>query len=257
VTGVVYRQDDHVVTITLNRPDQMNAIDTEMTNELRDAVDRFEADDTAWVAILTGAGERAFCAGMDLKAFAAGDGPRILGGRGHFGGFVNRPERVKPIIAAVNGFALAGGCELALACELIVAAEHARFGTPEAKRGIFPGAGGIFRLTQQLTRAQALQMLLTADPIDANTALDWGLINRVVPANDLLAEANALAAAVCANAPLAIRETMRVSNAAHDLTADALWKLTNERFAILEASNDAAEGVAAFAQKRSANWTAT
>jgi enoyl-CoA hydratase/carnithine racemase len=251
---VHYVSEGHVVTITLDRPDQMNSINSEMTNELRAAVDRFEGDSEAWVAILTATGNRAFCAGMDLKAFADGEGPAILGGRGHFAGFVQRPERVKPIIAAVNGVALAGGCELVLACELVVAVEHARFGTPEVKRGIFAGAGGIFRFAQRLTRAQAMEVLLTGDAIDATTALAWGVVNRVVAPDDLMPTAHGLAQAICANAPLSVRETLRVANASAQLSEAELWALTNERFAFLGATNDAAEGVRAFAEKRPPEW---
>jgi enoyl-CoA hydratase len=192
---------------------------------------------------------------MDLKAFAAGEGPQILGGVGHFGGFVNRPTRSKPIIAAVSGYALAGGCELALACELIIASDTARFGLPEVKRGIYAGAGGIFRLIHRLTRAQAMQMLLTGDTIDATTALQWGLVNLVVPANNLLTTARALARTIAENAPLSIQETLRVANASLDNTEEELWTRTNEGFGRLAASLDAAEGVAAFAEKREAIWT--
>jgi enoyl-CoA hydratase/carnithine racemase len=255
--SVSYERDGHVVTITLERPEHMNSIDVAMTDALRSAVDRFEQDTDARVGILTGAGDRAFCAGMDLKAFGAGQGPLILGGIGHFGGFVNRPNRTKPIIAAVNGFALAGGCELALACELIIASDDARFGTPEVKRSIFAGAGGIFRLTQRLTRAQAMEILLTGDAIDAATALRWGLINQVVPKNASWARPGQLAARIVANAPLSIQETLRVANATTDHTEEELWALTNERFAMLATSNDAAEGIASFTEKRPAKWTAT
>lgn len=157
----------------------------------------------------------------------------------------------------MNGFALAGGCELALACELIVASDTARFGTPEVKRGIYAGAGGIFRLARRLTRAQAMEILLTGDPIDSATALQWGLINQVVPQADLMTAARKLADRITVNAPLSVQETLRVANAANDKTEEELWALTNERFAFLSDSRDAAEGVAAFAEKRPPVWTAS
>lgn len=251
---VRYAAEGEVVTITLDRPAQRNAIDAAASRELRDAVGRFEADAAARVAILTATGDRAFCAGMDLKAFAAGEGPAILDGPGGFAGFTARP-RTKPVIAAVNGDALAGGCEIVLACDLVVAAEQARFGLPEVKRGLFAASGGAFRLPRAIPPVRALELLLTGDPIDARTALELGLVNRVVPAAGLLEAARELARRICVNAPLAVRETLAIARAAHGLSDAELWERTGEAWTRIAASADAREGPLAFAEKRPPRWT--
>lgn len=253
---VLYELSERIATITINRPGQMNAIDAAATRSLRDAVQRFESDEDAWVAIITGAGDRAFCAGMDLKAFAAGEESEILGGPGHFGGFV-RADTSKPIIAAVNGFALAGGCEIVLACDLVVASETARFGTPEVKRGIFAGAGATFRLPRRLPPAIAMEMLLTGDPIDARVACDLGLVNRVVPAVDVMAEARTLAERITANAPLPVRESLRLARSADDHPETDLWDQNQTAWNRISRTDDAAEGPRAFAEKRPPTWTGT
>jgi enoyl-CoA hydratase/carnithine racemase len=252
---VRYELADHIAVITLDRPDQRNAIDAVMAAALRAAVDRFEAEPEAYVAILTGSGERAFCAGMDLKAFAAGAGPAILEGPGGFAGFTHHP-RTKPVIAAVNGPALAGGCELVLACDLVVAAEHAMFGLPEVKRGLFSASGGALRLPRMIARAHALELLLTGDSIDARTALELGLINRVVAPELLLESARDLARRICANAPLAVRETLALARAVFSLPEEQLQARNDAAWARIKASADAAEGPLAFAQKRPAVWKA-
>lgn len=246
---------DRVATITLDRPARRNAIDAAMTAALRAAFDRFEADDDALVAILTASGERAFCAGMDLKAFAAGEGPAILEGPGGFAGFTHCP-RTKPVIAAVNGAALAGGCEIVLACDLVVAADHATFGLPEVRRGLFATSGGVLRLPRMIARARALELLLTGDVIDAPTALAFGLLNRVVPPGRLMETARDLALRICANAPLAVRETLALSRAVFSLPEDQLQARNNAAWARIAASDDASEGPRAFAEKRPAIWKA-
>jgi len=182
---VRYEIRDRIAIITLDRPDQRHAIDATMTAALRTALDRYETDREALVAIVTASGDRAFCAGMDLKAFANGEGPAILEGPGGFAGFTHYP-RTKPCIAAVNGAALAGGCEIVLGRHDQVAGEHARFGLPEVKRGLFAASGGVLRLPRLIPRARALELLLTGDAIDAGTARDLGLINRVVPHGELV-----------------------------------------------------------------------
>lgn len=250
---VRYEVADRVATVTLDRPARRNAIDAAMTAALRAAFDRFEADDEALVAILTASGERAFCAGMDLKAFAAGEGPVILEGPGGFGGFTHHP-RTKPVIAAVNGAALAGGCELVLSCDLVVAADHATFGLPEVKRGLFATSGGVLRLPRMIPRARALEMLLTGDVIDAPTALAFGLINRVVPPGQLTEIARGLALRICANAPLAVRETLALARAAFALPEEQLQARNDAAWARVAASEDASEGPRAFAEKRPASW---
>lgn len=250
---VRYEVDDRIATVTIDRPDQRNAIDAATTAALRSSFDRFEADPDALVAILTASGDRAFCAGMDLKAFSAGEGPAILDGPGGFAGFTHHP-RTKPVIAAVNGAALAGGCELVLSCDLAVAAEHAIFGLPEVKRGLFASSGGVLRLPRMIARARALEMLLTGDAIDARSAHDLGLINRVVPLEQLPGAARSLAARICANAPLAVRETLALARAVFSLPEDQVKARNDAAWARIAASEDAREGPLAFAEKRPATW---
>jgi enoyl-CoA hydratase/carnithine racemase len=249
---VGHHSADGIVTITLDRPERRNAVDAATTAALREAMDRFEADGEARVAILTGAGDRAFCAGMDLKAFLAGEGPEIIEGRGGFAGFTAYP-RTKPVIAAVNGPALAGGCEIVLACDLVVMAEHATLGLPEVKRGLFAASGGALRLPGMIPRVRALELLLTGDPVDAATALALGLVNRVVPADGLLAEAMALAARIRENAPLAVRATLEVARAAAGPSSKQ-WRASDAAWARIAVSEDAREGPAAFAEKRPPRW---
>lgn len=250
---VRYEVLDRVATITLDRPGVRNAIDAATTTGLREAMGRFEDDSQVLVAILTGSGGLAFCAGMDLKAFAAGEGPAILEGPGGFAGFTHLP-RTKPVIAAVNGAALAGGCELVLSCDLVVAAEHATFGLPEVKRGLFAVSGGVLRLPRMISRARALELLLTGDAIDARAAHELGLINRVVPRELLLETTRDLARRICANAPLAVRETLALARAVFSLPEDQLQARNDAAWSRIAASEDALEGPRSFAEKRPANW---
>jgi enoyl-CoA hydratase/carnithine racemase len=244
---------DGIATLTLDRPDQRNAINAAVAAGLLAAMDRFEADAGARVAVLTAAGDKAFCSGMDLKAFAAGEGPAIFGGRGGFAGFTRYP-RTKPVIAAVNGAVLAGGCELVLACDLVVAADTAVFGQPEVKRGLFAAAGGAIRLPRTIPRVRAMELLLTGDPIDARTALELGLVNRVVPLAALPEAARDLARRICANAPLAVRETLAIARRAGEPGGGDLWELNDTAWERVAASEDASEGPRAFAEKRPARW---
>ncbi|MHB8834103.1 MAG: enoyl-CoA hydratase-related protein [Candidatus Methylomirabilia bacterium] len=250
---VRYEVSERIATITLDRPAQRHAIDAAMTAALRSAMDRFEADREALVAVLTASGDRAFCAGMDLKAFAAGEGPAILEGPGGFAGFTHRP-RTKPCIAAVNGAALAGGCEIVLACDLVVASENALFGFPEVRRGLFASSGGVLRLPLLIPRARALELLLTGEAIDAGTAHDLGLINTVVPHGRLPEAAADLARRICANAPLAVRETLALARALFTLPEEQLQARNDAAWARVAASEDAREGPRAFAEKRPALW---
>jgi enoyl-CoA hydratase/carnithine racemase len=250
---VLYEVAGGVATLTLDRPAARNAVDAATTAALHAAMGRFEADAGALVAILTGSGDRAFCAGVDLRAFGAGEGPAILEGPGGFAGFTHRP-RTKPVVAAVNGAALGGGCELVLACDLAVAAEHALFGFPEVKRGLFATSGGALRLPRLIPRAAALEMLLTGEPVDARTALGFGLVNRVVPAARVLETARSLALAIAANAPLAVRETLALARAVFALPEAQLQARNNEAWTRVAASEDAREGPRAFAEKRPAVW---
>lgn len=250
---VRYEVTERIAVITLDRPARRHAIDAAMTAALRAALDRFENDREALVAILTATGDRAFCAGMDLKAFADGEGPSILEGPGGFAGFTHYPRR-KPCIAAVNGAALAGGCEIVLACDLVVAAEHAVFGLPEVKRGLFAASGGVLRLPRMIARAHALELLLTGDVIDAGTARELGLINKVVPQGLLLETARELARRICANAPLAVRETLALARAVFSLPEEQLQARNDAAWARIAATADAEEGPRAFAAKRPALW---
>jgi len=252
---ILYEVKDHVAVITFNRPQQRNAFDADMTQEMLAVMDRFEADEEAWAGIVTGAGERAFCAGMDLKAFAAGEGPAILHGRGGFAGFVTYP-RTKPIIAAVNGAALAGGCEIVLSCELVCAVESALFGQPEVKRGLYAGAGGAFRLPRSMPKARAMEILLTGEPIDAHAAYLLGFINAVVPTDKLMEAAMDLARRICVNAPLGVRANLALARVAFDMTDEELWQKNADIWQGIIQSTDAAEGPVAFAEKREPKWKA-
>jgi enoyl-CoA hydratase/carnithine racemase len=253
MSAVERERRGHVEILTINRPEARNAINGEVTKALSAAFDELATDDDGWVVILTGEGDKSFSAGMDLKAFASGEGGDIMGVPGGFAGITQRTFP-KPIIAAVNGTCLAGGCEIMLSCDLVVAAEHATFGIPEAKRGLVAGAGGLFRLPKRLPRAIAMELGLTGDPIDASRALQLGLINRVVPAGKLIDEAMALADAIAENAPLAVRWTKRIMREAADLTDEEGWKLNAEAVAAVFSSADAMEGPVAFAEKRKPNW---
>jgi enoyl-CoA hydratase/carnithine racemase len=235
-----------VALIRLNRPELRNAVNLALTAELRAALARLEGDPALRVAVLTGAG-RLFCAGMDLGAFAAGERPG-LGDPDHFAGFVGA-KRSKPIIAAVNGGAVAGGFEIVLACDMAVAEEGAIFSLPEVKRGIIAAGGGAFRLPQRLPAAIASEMLLTGDPITAERAAALGLVNAVVPGANLMATALGLANRIAVNAPMAVRLTREIANGAEDwVRSDAAW-------AKIEASADALEGALAFKEKRAPRWT--
>ena len=252
---VHYEVSDRTAVITIDRPARRNAIDAVLAAALRAATERFEADGEALVAILTGSGDQAFCAGMDLKAFAGGEGPAILERPGGFAGFTHYP-RTKPVIAAVNGVALAGGCEIVLACDLVLAAEHALFGLPEVKRGLFAASGGVLRLPRLIPRARALELLLTGDAIDAPTAYELGLVNKVVPPALLLETARELSRRICANAPLAVRETLALARAVFSVPEEDLLARNDAAWARIAASADAQEGPRAFAEKRPASWKA-
>jgi enoyl-CoA hydratase/carnithine racemase len=249
---VLYEADGDLAVITLNRPERRNAVDAAMTAQLREAIDRLEADARARVGILTGAGDKAFCAGMDLKAFAAGEGAAIIEGRGGFGGFTAYP-RSKPVVAALNGAALGGGCEIVLACDLVVAAEGATLGMPEVRRGLFAASGGALRLPAMIPRVRAMELLLTGDAIAAAAALELGLVNRVVPAARLLEAARELGRRVSANAPLSIQATLAVARAATG-PSEALWSACDSEWHRIARSEDAREGPAAFAAKRPPRW---
>ncbi|MHB8438616.1 MAG: crotonase/enoyl-CoA hydratase family protein [Acidimicrobiales bacterium] len=242
----------HVEIVTINRPEARNAINGDVTAAMDGILNAAEHDDDVWVVVLTGAGDKAFSAGMDLKAFASGNGAGIIDANG----FASITKRAfpKPIVAAVNGTALAGGCEIMLSCDLVVAAEHAVFGIPEVKRGLIAGAGGLIRLPKRIPRAVALELALTGDPIDAQRAYQIGLVNRVVPAQLLMEEAVALAEVIAANAPLAVRCSKKVMLTSSDMTEAEAWSMNDATFGEIFTSADAMEGAVAFAEKRAPNW---
>src|SRR5579862_3606512 len=200
MSAVEYRTEGHLAVITLNRPEARNAVNPEVAHALEEAVDVVEADPDVWLAILTGT-PPAFCAGADLKAVAADGGRGIHTERGGFAGFVKR-GRAKPMIAAVEGPALAGGTEIVLACDLVTASTTATFGIPEVKRSLVAGAGGLFRLGRKIPINIAMELTLTGDPIDAARAHHFGLVNRLVEPGQALDEAISLAEQICANAPI-------------------------------------------------------
>jgi len=242
----------HVEILTLNRPEARNAINSEVTSAMAEALDAIEADDDCWVVVLTGSGDRSFSAGMDLKAFASGEGAGIIDANGFAS--ITRRKFPKPIVCAVNGPALAGGCEIMLSCDLVVAADHATFGIPEVKRGLIAGAGGLIRLPRRIPRAVALELALTGEPIDAQRALQVGLVNRVVPLERLMEEALALAGVIAENAPLAVRCSKKVMLESADLAEAEAWSLNDSTFSHIFTSADAMEGAVAFAEKRKPNW---
>jgi crotonobetainyl-CoA hydratase len=247
----------HVMIVTLNRPRALNAVNAAMTRAVADALERADNDREIRALIITGSGQRAFCAGADLKAVARGEQLTPPGyERFGFAGYVAHFIR-KPTIAAVNGFALGGGTEIALASDLVIAAESAAFGLPEVTRGIFAAAGGAFRLPQQLPWKIGLELLFTGDPIDAATAQRHGLVNRVVPDEQVLPTAIALAQRIAQNAPLSVQASKQLAYGALDDRLpgeDDRWAQNNAVTEWLMSSEDAREGPLAFAEKRQPVW---
>ncbi len=251
---VLYEIRGKTALLTLNRPDRRNAIDAALAQAMSEAMRQMESDDAVQVAVLTGAGDKAFCAGADLNSVAAGNAQSLNVESGGFGGLVRYP-RTKPLIAAVNGFALAGGCELALACDIVIASSTAWFGLPEVTRGLVAAAGGAFRLARVLPPGRAAELMLTGDRMSAEEAAHRGLVTRVVAPDQVLAEAMALAERIAANAPLAIRETLSIFHASLDADDARCWRLSEAAANRVQASDDAIEGARAFTQKRVARWT--
>ena len=248
------RLPGHIALVTLNRPAARNAINGEVASRLEAIVDEIEADPDLWVAVLTGAGRDAFSAGADLKEVSAGRGASLGTERGGLGGFVFR-ERSKPWIAAVNGKALAGGCELMLACDLAVASEDAAFGLPEVLRGLIASAGGLYRLPQAMPPRIALELILTAAQLPAREAKAYGLVNHVVPADQVIDEALALARRITRNAPVAVRESLAIVKRANDLGETELRALSRQGAQRVQATEDFKEGPRAFIEKREPRWT--
>ncbi len=250
--AVEYEVRGNIAIITLTRPEARNAVNADVANGIEEAIDRFEADEAAWVAVLTGRGS-VFCAGADLKAIATGQAASISTAKGGFGGIVTR-ERVKPIIAACDGPALAGGTEIVLSCDLVVASTLAAFGIPEVKRSLIAAAGGLFRLPRVLPRNIAMELALTGDPITAERAFAFGLVNVLCEPGEAVDKAIELAARISVNAPLAVRASRKVLlEGAGAADADA-WALTNAEFAKVARSEDFSEGPRAFIEKRAPQW---
>jgi enoyl-CoA hydratase len=247
---VLTEVSDGVAVITVNRPEARNAVNGAVARGLAAAIDELDARTDVRVLILTGAGGT-FSAGMDLKAFLSGETPNVPG-RG-FGGLVQQPPS-KPVIAAVEGYALAGGFELVLACDLVVASEEAKFGLPEVKRGLVAGAGGLLRLPARIPYHLAMEIALTGDHFTAAHLQAAGLVNAVVPAGQALAGARALAARIALNAPLALAATKRVIVESADWDSAVAFERQGEIIVPVFTSKDAMEGAAAFAEKRAPNW---
>jgi enoyl-CoA hydratase len=248
--AVLTEAADGVLLITLNRPEARNAVNAAVAEGVAAALDRLDGDDSLRVAILTGAGS-SFCAGMDLKAFVAGERPYVAG-RGFAGIAQGRPD--KPIIAAIEGYAVAGGFEVALACDLIVAARDARVGIPEVKRGLVAAAGALIRLPKRIPYHLAMELALTGDPIGAARAQELGIVNRLAEPGEAVAVARELAAAIVANGPLATAASKRIVAAAPDWTEEEAWQRQGEIAGPVMASEDAREGATAFAEKRPPVW---
>jgi len=252
---VEFERREHIAVVTLNRPEARNAISPEVSQAMASILDEIEADTALRAVVLTGRGE-VFSAGADLKVVAQGRANDIARGKGGFAGVVTR-DFPKPIIAAVNGPALAGGFEIVLSCDLVVAADTARFGIPEVKRGLMAAAGGLIRLPKRVPLAIALELAMTGDPIDAARALQLGLVNAVVAADRVVAEAIALAERIGENSPIAVRNSRQLVREAAELSEEAGWARTLELMMPVFESGDSIEGATAFAEKRPAVWRST
>ncbi len=250
---IKYEKQGRLARITINRPDVMNALHPPANQELSKAFDDFDADPECWVAIVTGAGEKAFSAGNDLK-YSAQHGMAGEMGKGGFGGITARFDLFKPVIAAVNGLALGGGFEIALACDIIVAADSARFGLPEPKVGLAALAGGMQRLPRTVPPKIAMGMMLTGKPLSAAEAAQWGIVNEVVPLDGLQACAQRWADEILACSPSSVRATKQVALQSQGLELEESMKKSYPLVGKLFGSEDMMEGVMAFAQKRKPEW---
>lgn len=246
-------REGNILVVTMNRPEVYNAVHVYMHQEMDRCWNEFEADDDLWVAVLTGAGDRAFCAGNDLKATAQGiKGETPASG---FAGLSNRLNREKPIVGAVNGFAMGGGLETALSCDILIAADTAVVSLPEVKVGFFAAAGGVQRLTRQIGRKAAMEMILTGRKVGAEEALRLGIVNEVVPAAQCLDRAMEKAREIAANSPSSIRASLRVLNQLDEMerTLDGIL-LSRPELEKLRQTYDFKEGVQAFVEKRKPEW---
>jgi enoyl-CoA hydratase len=247
---VLTERRDGVLIVTLNRPDARNAVNSAVAQGIADALDVLDDDDALQVGVLTGAG-KGFSAGMDLRAFVQGERPYVEG-RG-FAGITQRAAR-KPLIAAVEGFAVAGGFEIALSCDLIVASRGTRFGIPEVKRGLIAGAGGLLRIPQRVPHGIAMEMALTGDLMQAERGYELGLVNRLTEPGGALDGALELAAAVSVNGPLALAASKEILLQVRDWSEAEFWERQAPTVDRIFASEDAREGATAFAEKRKPVW---
>jgi enoyl-CoA hydratase len=251
-TPVELEHRGRCAVIRINRPEARNAVNGAVAQGIEGAIDKLEADDDVWVGIVTGV-PPVFSAGADLKEINAGNGASLQTERGGFAGIVQR-DRTKPLIAAVDGPALAGGTEIVLACDLVVASTNATFGIPEVKRSLVAGAGGLFRLGRKLPFNIAMELALTGDPITAELAYQHGLVNRLVEPGQALDAALALAEQICANAPLAVRASRKVVVEATQAPDEVGWKMSMDGMAEAVKSEDFREGLTAFIEKRPPQW---
>ena len=247
---------DNIRTITINRPDQLNALNRATILELNKALGEAEADMSIRVVLLTGSGAKAFVAGADIKEFAHFSVPegKALAADGQKQLFDRVEHLGKPVIAAVNGFALGGGLELAMSCHVRIASDNAKMGLPEVSLGVIPGYGGTQRLPRLVGKGKAMEMILSAQMIDANDALQWGLVNRVVPQEQLLSTAHELAVRIMKNSPTALAAAIRAVNAGYEPGANGLQREIEE-FGKCFGTADFKEGTTAFVEKRKANFT--
>jgi enoyl-CoA hydratase len=254
---VTFEADDHVAVITLNRPEARNAVNGDVARGLEAAIDRLEEDPDLWVGILaanTAGQERpVFCAGADLKEINAGKAADLATPRGGFAGFTYRQRR-KPVIAAVDGLATAGGCEIALAADIVVATTRSAFGLAEVKRNLVAGAGGLFRLPRAVGQGPALEMILTGEPMPAERAYQLGLVARLVEPGAVLDTARQLSAQIAKAAPLAVWESRAVVLAVPSADDDELRRMTDSAMGAVLTSDDLAEGLSAFIEKRDPVW---
>ena len=254
---VTYEVRGQVAIITLNRPDARNAVNGDLAADMEAVLDRFEEEDGVWVGVLTanttGHKSPVFCAGADLKAINSGAGGGLATKRGGFAGYVYR-ERRKPIIAAVDGLATAGGCEIVLASDLVIASDRSSFGLAEVKRNLIAAAGGLFRLPRAIGKAPALEVILTGEPLTVQRAYELGLVNKVVSPGEVLDVAIEMAGKIAEAAPLAVQASRRVVLASADHDEEALKKMSNSEMAQVMSSEDTKEGLTAFIEKRAPNW---
>ena len=251
---VTFETRDHVAVLTIDRPEARNAVNGAVANGMETALDAYESDGSLWAAVLSANGP-VFSAGADLKEIAAGNAGGLSTAKGGFAGIVQR-ERTKPLIAAVGGPALAGGCEIALACDLLVVSREAFFGLPEVKRALLAVAGGLFRLPRAIGMAPAMEVILTGEPLSATRAYELGMVNRVVEPDRVVEEAMALATTIASNAPLAVQASRNLASRAFIDDDASLWRAGFAAFQENMQTEDSKEGPRAFIEKRAPEWKA-